>query len=247
MPQNISRRPIYWPNEPAHPGLVQKLGDVVELYRVIREKVQPAIDKAFDDVSRTIGFVIATTLPIAVTIDENSVVTGVAVGGEQFKGTLFDSKLSDALKPLDGQTVAGAKAGTYDIYAIWQTALALALQHHWLEPAHAGSGPSPFALSAQRAEPQLASSRPVTGVHEPAHFLDAGIQLAPEDTVVIAAIDQVYPELRLAERVAAARIATRPGSVSPHVQERVHLSTSNLLNDRGFVSALDDLVQKHGR
>jgi hypothetical protein len=247
MPQNIPRRPIYWPNEPARPGLVQQLADLVALYRVIRDKAQPAIDKSFDEVSRTIGFVIATTLPVAVTIDDKSIITSVTVGGGQFKGTLFDSKLTEALKPLDGQAVAGAKAGTYNIHAIWQAALALALQHHWLEPAHAASSSSPFAVSAQRAEPQLASARPVTGVREPAHFLDAGIQLAPEDTVVIAAIDQVYPELRLAERVAAARIATRSASVIPHAQERVHSSTSSLLNDRGFVAALDDLVQKHGR
>ena len=247
MPQNISRRPIYWPNEPAHPGIVQQLVDVVALYGVIRDKVQPQIDKAFDDVSRSIGFVVATTLPVAVTIDDKGGVTGVAVGGEQFKGTLFDRELTQALAPLIGQTVAGASAGTYNIYAIWQAALALALQHHWLEPAHAGSLPSEFAATAQRAAPQLSAARPVTGVHEPAHFLDAGIQLAPEDTVVIAAIDQVYPELRLAERVATARVATRPGGVIPHVQERVHLSTSNLLNDTGFVAALNDLVQKYSR
>lgn len=37
--------------------------------------------------------------------------------------------------------------------------------------------------------------------HEPAHWLDPRIALAAEETVLISAIDAVYPELRLAERV----------------------------------------------
>ena len=93
------------------------------------------------------------------------------------------------------------------------------------------------------------------GVHEPAHFLDAAIQLTAEDTIVIAAIDQVYSELHIAERIAAARTATRP--VSPHVQERVqplavsayvkeppHSRASSLLQNDSFVAGLRDLIEK---
>jgi hypothetical protein len=43
MARNVSQRPIWW-LEPAHPGLIQQLADVVSLYRTIREKVQPQID-----------------------------------------------------------------------------------------------------------------------------------------------------------------------------------------------------------
>ncbi len=95
------------------------------------------------------------------------------------------------------------------------------------------------------------------GVHEPAHFLDAAIQLTAEDTVVIAAIDQVYPELRLAERIATARTATRSVRVNPNVQERVqfrqvsayvkeppHSPASSLLQNDSFVAALRDLIEK---
>lgn len=237
MAQNVSRRPIWW-SEPAHPGVLQQLADVVTLYRVIREKVQPQIDNAFDEVSRQIGFVVATTLPVAVMVDDKGVVSAVSVGGEQYKGTLFERELSRAFAPLIGHTVAGVGAGTYQLYAIWQAALSLVLQHHWLEPAHPGT----VALGAE--ERQLAAFKRPPGVHEPAHFLDAAIQLAPEDTIVIAAIDKVYPELRLAERIATARTATRPVAVSPFVKEPAHPGASGLLENDRFVAALRELVER---
>ncbi len=105
----------------------------------------------------------------------------------------------------------------YHLYAIWQATLSLVLQHYWLEPAQPGTilGTGDLQVQAFKRPP---------GVHEPAHFLDAAMQLMAEDTIVIAAIDQVYSELHIAERIAAARTATRP--VSPHVQERVQPSRS---------------------
>jgi len=239
MAQNVFRRPIWW-SEPAHPGIVQQLGDVVALYRAIREKVQPGIDKAFDEVSRQIGFVVATTLPATVTVDEKKRVAAVAIGGDQHKGTLFERELTKAFNPLIGQNVAGVSAGTYNLYAIWQAALSLALQHHWLEPAHPG------VAAPSLEELQLTRFKRPPGVHEPAHFLDAAFELAPEDTVVIAAIDEVYPELRLAERIATARTATRPVAVSPFVKEPTHFRPANLLENDSFLSALRDLVQKFG-
>jgi len=239
MAQNVFRRPIWW-SEPAHPGIVQQLADVVALYTAIREKVQPQIDKAFDEASRQIGFVVATTIPVSITVDEKHRVTAVTVG-DQHKGTLFERELTKAFTPLIGQTAAGASAGTYSIYALWQNALALVLQHHWLEPAHPG------ITAGGLEETQALRSRRAAwppGVHEPAHFLNAEIALAPEDTVVIAAIDKVYPELRLAERISIARTATRPAAVSAHVMEPVHFKTTNLLENEDFVAALRDLVQK---
>lgn len=246
MAQTVSRRPIWW-LEPAHPSVIQQLADVVTLYRTIREKVQPQIDKAFDEVSRQIGFVVATTLPVAVTVDEKGKVTAVTIG-EQFKGTLFERELGKAFAPLIGQSGAGVSAGTYQLYAIWQAALSLVLQHHWLEPAQPGTvlGAGDLQQAFKRAP----------GTQEPAHFLDAAFQLTAEDTIVIAAIDQVYPELRLAERIATARTATRH-VVVPHVQERVqfrqvspyvkeppHSPASSLLQNDSFVAGLRDLIEK---
>jgi hypothetical protein len=55
-------------------------------------------------------------------------------------------------------------------------------------------------------------------VQEPAHWFDAGIALGKEEEVLISAIDEVYPELKLAERIATGRQATRfrlPGVREP--------------------------------
>ncbi len=144
MAQNI---PLWW-HEPAHPGVIQQLSDVVSVYRAIREKVQPQIDKAFDEASRQIGFVVATTLPVAVTVDDKGKVTAVTIGG-QFKGTLFERELAKAFTPLIGQNVAGVSPGTYQLYAIWQAALSLVLQHYWLEPAQPGTVLVPYFTEAR--------------------------------------------------------------------------------------------------
>ncbi len=237
MAQNVSRRPIWW-LEPAHPGVVQQLSDVVALYRAIREKVQPQLDNAFDRVSRQIGFVVATTMPATITVDDKGNVSAVAVGGEQYKGTLFERELTGAFAPLIGQSVAGVKAGTYPLYAIWQAALSLVLQHYWLEPAHPGT------VAAGAPELQAQAFKRAPGVREPAHFLDAAIQLTPEDTIVIAAIDKVYPELQLAERIANVRTATRPVAVSPHVLEPAHSPGTVLLENDSFVAALRELIDR---
>jgi len=247
MAENISRNPLWW-HEPAHPGVIQQLSDIVSLYRAIREKVQPQIDKAFDEASRQIGFVVATTLPVAITVDKKGNVTAVTIGG-QFKGTLFERELAKALTRLVGQNVAGVSAGTYNLYAIWQAALSLVLQHYWLEPAQPGT-----VLGT--GELQLQAFKRAPGTQEPAHFLDAAIQLTAEDTIVIAAIDQVYPELRLAERIAHARTATRPFyppqeriqnppyQAFAYVKEPPHSPASSLLQNDSFVAALRDLIEK---
>ncbi len=237
MAQNVSQRPVWW-LEPAHPGIIKQLSDVVALYGAIRAQVQPQIDSAFDSVSRQIGFVVATTIPVTVTVDQNSDVAAVAVGGEQFKGTLFERELTNAFAPLVGQKVDGVSAGAYPLYAIWQAALTLVLQHYWLEPAHPGT------VAAGAPALQAQAFRRAPGVREPAHFLDAAIQLEPEDTIVIAAIDKVYPELQLAERIANARAATRTVAVTPHVKEPPHSPGFALLGNENFVAALRDLIDR---
>ncbi|MGO9975927.1 MAG: hypothetical protein ACLP01_24600 [Solirubrobacteraceae bacterium] len=57
-------------------------------------------------------------------------------------------------------------------------------------------------------------------VLEPAHWFDPGVAIGVEDAVVISAIDEVYPELRLAERIAADRLALR--QIPPEVKEPAH-------------------------
>lgn len=56
---------------------------------------------------------------------------------------------------------------------------------------------------------------------EPAHWFDPGIATAVEELVLIEAIDRVYPELRLVDRVAFVREALRK-RVRPEVMEPAH-------------------------
>jgi hypothetical protein len=72
----------------------------------------------------------------------------------------------------------------------------------------------------QRGAAISASSLVRPEVREPAHWFDPGVVIAIEDAVVISAIDEVYPELRLAERIAADRLAIR--QIRPEVMEPVH-------------------------
>ena len=77
-------------------------------------------------------------------------------------------------------------------------------------------------------------------VREPAHWFDPGVAIAIEDAVVISAIDQVYPELRLAERIAADRLAIR--RIRPEVMEPVHFR--DLFKERDVIGALREAIGK---
>jgi len=219
MAQSTIGRPIHWV-EPAHPSLVAQYEDTVALYTAIKASVQGKVDAAFDAASSEIGFVVATTVPIAVKVDDKQ--AAEITVGPLFAGTLLGRKLLPAFDALaQHQTFKAVGKGTYNIYAIWQEALALALRHDWMEPAHVG------VVASQIGEEVTAIRRPLPpGVREPAHFLDGRIQLTPEETVLLSAIDKVYPDLHLAARVAAARAATRPVAVSPHVMEPAHYRSS---------------------
>jgi len=152
-------------DEPTNPDDVRRYFNLAALYSAIRSHIQPQIDQAFDNVSRSIGMVVAGTMPVAVTIDGGGSVASVAVGGEQFKDTLFDRELTQAFAPMIGQTVAGVGPGTYDVHAIWQKALTMRVQSE-----------------AVRLGAAAASAQP------------PAIQVS-EDPVLIAAIKQTFPEL----------------------------------------------------
>ena len=63
--------------EPAHPVLVQKFGDLVEIYRYLKDAIQPKVDTIFDRVSQQIGFVVTTTLPVRFHIIEGGMIERV--------------------------------------------------------------------------------------------------------------------------------------------------------------------------
>jgi hypothetical protein len=185
---------------------------LVTIYKLIREKYQTKIDATFDDVSRQIGFVVTTTIPVEIDVD-NGKIKSTAVGADTgLKGTLFEK-----IAGVVGSDAVGGNVGNgkYNVYLIWYPALKLRLRTDFMEPAHlGGSGGTLGAAAASRLAP---------GVREPAHWFDAGVAISGEEAITIAAIDEVYPDLRLVERVSAARQARR-GLIGPGIPEPAHIA-----------------------
>jgi hypothetical protein len=88
----------------------------------------------------------------------------------------------------------------------------------WKEPVH--FKPGDIAASIQGELASRFAGR-VGGHGEPVHWFDPGYVIAAEEALLISAIDEVYPELRLADRVAFSRQASR-GIVPPEVHEPAH-------------------------
>ncbi len=214
MADNIIFRP---PPEPAHVSIVRQYEDLVAILTYIRAVGQGVIDQGFDQVSSQIGFVIAASLPVTVEVAETGKIKQLAMREEHLKGTLFEKELLPPLmKVLEAPITGGAGApvgeGTFDIYILWFDALKLKLGSGSFrpppEPAHpsfsaelarVGSGFRPYQ---EPAHPFLGRFRPPP---EPAHWFDSRIQITQEEQVLIVALDEVYPELRLVERISASR------------------------------------------
>jgi hypothetical protein len=96
--------------EPAHPSIVRLYGDLLDIYKRIREVAQRDIDAAFHSVSRQIGYVVAATIPVSFEIGEQGVVKNIAIGADHLKGTLFEKELLAPLKKVD--KIASAAAGS---------------------------------------------------------------------------------------------------------------------------------------
>ena len=239
-----SSKPAYedplFHTEPAHPGVIKLHEDLVAIYRLIREQHQAAIDRAFDDVSRQIGFVIMTTLPVKMGVDGATVTTSLV--GENLPGTLFDRTFSEILQSFDvskGQVADG----TYELYLIWYEALKLKLHTDWMEPAHIpGRGQIDVAQRLRPGVGEVVGQRPGfgPGVREPAHWFDGSIVLQLNEVLVISAIDEVYPELRLVDRIKDARRIRVPATFGPGVREPAHFRQ---FLDRFDEATLDEVVQ----
>lgn len=214
------------PPEPAHPTVVKLFDDLVAILKFLRDKFQPAIDQAFDRASRELGFVVTTTVPIVIEVAERGKVTKIRMGSENLEGTLFDRALTAALKPLyETPLPADISAGTHKLYVLWYDALKLKLRTHWMEPAHVPQ--DLWAIPRPWQEPahvpgdlwaELPRGLP-TPWQEPAHWFDPGSLIAAEESVLITAIDEVYPELRLADRISSyrSRVVGAPGVQEPAV------------------------------
>jgi len=204
--------------EPAHPSVIRLYDGLIQVYRVMRER-QEAIDAAFDRVAAQIGFVVTTTLPVRVEVAEDGAVKKSGFDSEALRGTIFEKELSGFLQELTRKPFTGVPAGTYRYYLIWYDALKLKLRRDWLEPVHVLQGLLGSIVAQRGAVTPTALVRPPE-VREPAHWFDPGIAIAIEDAVVISAIDEVYPELRLAERIAADRLILN--RIRPEVMEPAH-------------------------
>lgn len=228
--------------EPAHPAVIRLYDDLIQVYRTMRER-QQEIDAAFDRVAAQIGFVVTTTLPIRVEVGEEGAVIEASFDSEALRGTIFEKELSGFLQELTRKPFGGVPAGKYRFYLIWYDALKLKLRRDWLEPAHVIQGLL-GSVVAQRATELSASALVRPEVREPAHWFDPGVAIAIEDAVVISAIDEVYPELRLADRIAADRLAIR--QIRPEVKEPAHYLNVFGARERDVLGEVRALLKQRG-
>ena len=190
--------------EPAPPMVVKFREELIAIYAVIREKFQSGIDKAFDSISKQIGFVVTTRIPLVLNVGEKGKVADVTIGAEYLKSTIFDKEITPLFKesfsiPFKSDPMPAA--GKFFIYAIWYEALRLRIHTEWVEPAHISKpGLESFASKFMRQEPMEQYRRP-WDVIEPAHFMEPGPAISMEEALILSAIDKVYPELLLVQRM----------------------------------------------
>lgn len=203
--------------EPAHPVLVQRYDDLIEIYQIIKSKFQERIDATFDNVSRQIGFIVTTTLPVTFQIAGEGKIEKVEFTAKNLQGTVFENEFKPVFKQMSDGKTGKVAAGTYPLYLLWHDALKLKLRSDWLEPAHFRNYETEFTQAAA-VDSLAAKLNP--GVREPAHWFNASVSLDREEEILIAAIDEVYTDLKLGERVAVARRDTM--KYIPGIREPAH-------------------------
>jgi len=214
------------PQEPAHPMVVERQRILEAIYRHIRDKYQAAIDKAFDSVSRQIGFVVTTAVPVVLEPGDKSKAQRISMGAEHLKGTLFERELGKAVQKIADDPIPVSMTGPYNLYLFWFEALKLRVRADWIEPAHFRVRPDLIGLEetlmtggeSVSLEPGAVAT-PVIPLPPPG---PGQVSLMdPDEKALLLAIDEVYPELRLADRMAFYRETARR-RVSPDVTEPAH-------------------------
>lgn len=231
--------------EPAHPVLVQRYGDLVDIYRFIKDSIQPKVDSIFDLVSQQIGFVVTTTLPVKFQIAEGGKIDRVEFAAKNLQGTLFEKEFVPLFKEIASKKVGKVAAGSYKLFLIWHEALKLKLKTDWMEPAHFRANPR-IPVQAQVSEELANQLNP--GIREPAHWFDAGFALDREEELLISAIDEVYVDLKLANRVAVSRRESL--QFVPGIREPAHFRQIEELlehEDAGrLINELTAVLKKYG-
>jgi hypothetical protein len=171
----------HW-KEPAHPAAIKFHDDLVSIYTQIREKYQKEIDNAFDRISRQIGFVVTTSVPVTLEVGEGGTVKSFSLGMTNMKDTIFEKELSTALEPMLSDPMPGVSSGNYNIYLLWFEALKLKLRTDWMEPVHFRYCTEP--VHPPQMEPaHPPQMEPVHRAHmEPVHFkkAESGANIQPE-------------------------------------------------------------------
>jgi hypothetical protein len=219
--------------------------ELVSIYRHIREKYQAEIDNVFDSVSRQIGFIVTTTLPVVLEVGEGGKIKSFSMGAGHLKDTLFERELSAALKPLLDDPLPLRSIGTYKLNLLWFGALKLKLRTCQMElyphPAEFAHYPGEFVKSTKSDTAGKFISLKNYEWCEPAHWFDSGVLIAAEEAVLIDAIDEVYPELKLLDHIASSREAHR--KVRPEVHEPAHFQhTESSLESEKIKNALSELA-----
>jgi len=253
-------------NEPAHAMVVQERSDLVKIYAAIKDKCQSNIDDAFDRVSREVGYVVTTAIPVDLELEAGKV-RSISMGAENLKGTIFEREMTKALEPLadDPFPIPRPENKTYRLLVFWKEALMVnkvnVVDPGVIEPVQ--FDPSSINLMRRVApEPAQFTSRTSIALRrpppEPAHmvkdiFSHLEEQVASwKEQVLVSAIDEVYPELSFAQRLAnsKASAAITGGSVLRSVrQEPVQLQPqmggqSELT--RAVLTDMAAVFRKHG-
>jgi len=177
--------------EPVHNYQIEMYEVLVSLYTYIKEHYQSKIDLAFDRVSKEIGFVVATSLPVIIEIDASTMVKNVSFSAENLKGTIFERHVLNEAMALKKDKISGVRAGTYEIKLLWLEALKIKIKTDWVEPAHFRSYDRLFSVKRKELDPY---------VHEPVHYYP-GLELDREAQLLAHVLDEVYPELKIADRI----------------------------------------------
>lgn len=243
--------------EPAHPMVLKYRDDLLAIYRLIRDKFQQPVDDTFDKVAREIGYLITTTLPLSIEVAKGGNIKSIELGAEYLKGTIFEKSFAPVFKKMAGMDAEkGFKVteGAYQIYLIWFDALKLRLRTDWIEPAHFRD----YLQLRERfrdvfrfdwiepAHVVLGGAAPSAvdpNVIEPAHF-----KPTPDpwrEKVLIAVIDEVYPELQLIERISKLKDFLRY-RVRPEVIEPAHFKDLAQRLPQTVLAEIEAVLRKHG-
>jgi hypothetical protein len=243
--------------EPAHPMVLKFRDDLITIYHLIRDNFQKQLDDTFDKVSQEIGYLVTTTLPLTIEVARGGTIKSIGLGAEHLQGTIFEKSFAPIIKKMhgmDSEKDFKLAEGTYNIYLIWFDALKLRLRTDWIEPAHFRDylklrdrfkdilrfdwiEPAHVALGGTAPSPVDPE------VIEPAHFKPTPHPW--REKVLIAVIDEVYPELRLIDRISKLKDILRH-RVPPDVIEPAHFRDFARRLPQEVMVEFEALLRKHG-